>query len=1007
MDYMRKHGVKIHTRRPFILTGWNFLDFVIACAYTVDILALAAGHTALRYSWPFRPLRLLSQSSKIQIVMICMMDSVPSLANVVLLGSCIFFVFAVMGLQVFMGTMFTCTDNSVYGKDDCIGMFTPTVDNFNSNLFSPMTVQSTLGLGVPMARAWVLPESNFDHLGSSFMTLFKVASLDQWVTIMYQGIDAVGNDEQPKQNTAPVAALYFVIFVFTGALFIFQLFISVIISVYEDTMSSSSLTDDDSQSSDLERLLEFYSPDEIPSEPSNSIRRFCYNITTGGSAFKNIHENYEQAIMVAITVNIAFMLSQTLVMGDTHKLVLFIQDLVFVTIFVLDIIFKLMALGPVSYLSKRWNIFDVVIVTSGLVALLVPDASVVQMLGVLRIFRLVKTSLQFRMLLSTVLSSMTTIAEIVALMGAILLSYAFIGMQTFDGVKYGTVLSAHHNFDDFPNAFYSLTVVVYGEWVVLLKDLEVESPKCTAGKDCGNPAAGVYLLSFIFLTTFVMTNLVVAVIMNSFTWLYSMENTRGNNTVGVNDLRKFKEIWQTFDLQGTGSVAHKHLKTIVEAVGEPIGRKHVSAMWYRALQAEIAALPGSGSGEISFRNLFLVLTTQMMGADALCETLDGEIKTSNQQVTELAAVQAVVSTHGSKPKVHRRGSQVMNLENEPELSLTDKVKHVKNAVRLRDALGNDESGRPVLFVKESLSLKDKVQLMMRETAVEKAETSGDKEGLKKAKQRLIDFKNGVSKPNILDIVKASNAARREEEACRRKSDPFSKAAQQVSKESHLKRTKSLLKGKQGFFMGTSKVPSAPASPSLKPQQFEQLEIQVSNLNTQLEQMKVAKATAETRVVQMYTHTEKALSNMQAEMGRKQEESQTQQLSVEVELAKMRQDKVRTESTLKGLMSVVHRLQQRDHPQQQGLSWDQVSPGVPAGYLETDGQPSDTEANATQRELPGTVAVEAVAARPPGRSGRASVGGSIQSSIDSLIQEAEFPNEPEDFDDFNVEDFDAE
>ena len=121
-------------------------------------------------------------------------------------------------------------------------------------------------------------------------------------------------------------------------------------------------------------------------------------------------------------------------------------------------------------------------------------------------------------------------------------------------------------------------------------------------------------------------------ILNSFTWLYSMENSRGTSAVGVEDLRKFKEIWQTFDIYSTGSVAHKHLKTIVQAVGEPIGRKQVSAVWFRALQAEIAAMPGCSAGEISFRNLFLILTTKMVGADALCETVDGTFQTSSHKV---------------------------------------------------------------------------------------------------------------------------------------------------------------------------------------------------------------------------------------------------------------------------------------------------------------------------------------------------------------------------------------
>ena len=363
MDYMRKNGVKIETRRPYLLTGWNFLDFSIFLVYSVDIIALAFGSAAIRYSWPVRPLRLLSQSPQIQIVVICMMDSVPSLLNVMLLGICIFFVFAVMGLQVFMGTMYTCTDITVAGKADCIGTYIPSYDNFNDNLFAPSTTSSTLMLGLAMPRVWSLPESNFDHIGSSFLTLFKVASLNEWVVIMYQGIDATGEDEQPITNNSPIAAGFFVIFIFAGALFIFQLFISVIISVYEDTMGSATLTDENSQSGDLERLLEFYSPDVIPPQPSMAIRRLPYNITTGGSALKSIHSNYEHFMMGCIMVNIAFMLSQTYDMTDTHKSILHIQDAVFTGIFVADIILKLLALGPIQYFSKKWNQFDFVIVT--------------------------------------------------------------------------------------------------------------------------------------------------------------------------------------------------------------------------------------------------------------------------------------------------------------------------------------------------------------------------------------------------------------------------------------------------------------------------------------------------------------------------------------------------------------------------------------------------------------------------------------------------------------------
>ena len=45
----------------------------------------------------------------------------------------------------------------------------------------------------------------------------QVASLNEWVVIMYQGIDATGEDKQPVMNNSPIAAIFFVVFIFAGA----------------------------------------------------------------------------------------------------------------------------------------------------------------------------------------------------------------------------------------------------------------------------------------------------------------------------------------------------------------------------------------------------------------------------------------------------------------------------------------------------------------------------------------------------------------------------------------------------------------------------------------------------------------------------------------------------------------------------------------------------------------------------------------------------------------------
>jgi len=46
---------------------------------------------------------------------------------------------------------------------------------------------------------WVNHKYNFDNLGQALMSLFVLSSKDGWVSIMYQGLDAVGPDQQVKR----------------------------------------------------------------------------------------------------------------------------------------------------------------------------------------------------------------------------------------------------------------------------------------------------------------------------------------------------------------------------------------------------------------------------------------------------------------------------------------------------------------------------------------------------------------------------------------------------------------------------------------------------------------------------------------------------------------------------------------------------------------------------------------------------------------------------------------
>ena len=53
-----------------------------------------------------------------------------------------------------------------------------------------------------------------------------------WAEVMYNGIDSVGINMQPKHHSSPIFAIYFVMIIITGYFFVLNFFIGVVISSY-------------------------------------------------------------------------------------------------------------------------------------------------------------------------------------------------------------------------------------------------------------------------------------------------------------------------------------------------------------------------------------------------------------------------------------------------------------------------------------------------------------------------------------------------------------------------------------------------------------------------------------------------------------------------------------------------------------------------------------------------------------------------------------------------------
>ncbi|MGJ8641600.1 MAG: ion transporter [Opitutaceae bacterium] len=166
--------------------GWNIFDFTIVA---VCFLPLASGYiVALRLFRLLRVFRLISVIPKLQLLVTALLRSLPSMFYVCLLLFLLFYVYAVIGVMLFSGN-------------------------------DPI---------------------HFGNLWSSFLSLFRIVTLEDWTDVMYlqmygsdvyQGYNqsVAGMEFTPKAMPL-IGALYFVSFVTIGTMIMLNLVIGVIIN---------------------------------------------------------------------------------------------------------------------------------------------------------------------------------------------------------------------------------------------------------------------------------------------------------------------------------------------------------------------------------------------------------------------------------------------------------------------------------------------------------------------------------------------------------------------------------------------------------------------------------------------------------------------------------------------------------------------------------------------------------------------------------------------------------
>ena len=207
----------------------------------------------------------------------------------------------------------------------------------------------------------------------------------------------------------------------------------------------------------------------------------------------------QNLVMAVILVNsVTIGLETAVAHGTQAHQVLVVLDHTALVIFVVEIAVKLLAIGPVRFFSRGWNVFDFVVVAIALV----PGAgplSVLRTLRVLRLLRVIKFMPSLRRVVESLLMSLPGISAIGVLMAMIFYVSAVMATTMFGQA--------------FPEWFGSMGKSLYSLFQIMT--LESWSNGIVRPVMEHSPWAWLFFVPFILVSAFTMLNLFVAVIVDT------------------------------------------------------------------------------------------------------------------------------------------------------------------------------------------------------------------------------------------------------------------------------------------------------------------------------------------------------------------------------------------------------------------------------------------------------------------------------------------------------------
>ncbi|XP_053261785.1 voltage-dependent L-type calcium channel subunit alpha-1C isoform X19 [Podarcis raffonei] len=624
---MTAYGAFLH-KGSFCRNYFNILDLLVV---SVSLISFGIQSSAinvvkiLRVLRVLRPLRAINRAKGLKHVVQCVFVAIRTIGNIVIVTTLLQFMFACIGVQLFKGKLYSCTDSSKQTEAECRGNFI----TYKDGEVSQPIIQ---------ARSWENSKFDFDNVLTAMMALFTVSTFEGWPELLYRSIDSHMEDVGPIYNHRVEISIFFIIYIIIIAFFMMNIFVGFVIVTFQEQgeQEYKNCELDKNQRQCVEYALK-----------ARPLRRYIPKNQYQYKVWYVVNSTYFEYLMfILILLNTICLAMQHYGQSCIFKEAMNILNMLFTGLFTVEMVLKLIAFKPKGYFSDPWNVFDFLIVIGSIIDVILSETNNAEensrisitffrLFRVMRLVKLLSRGEGIRTLLWTFIKSFQALPYVALLIVMLFFIYAVIGMQVFGKIALNdtTDINRNNNFQTFPQAVLLLFRCATGEaWqeimLACLPDKKcdpesLESNNSTEGDhSCGSSFAIFYFISFYMLCAFLIINLFVAVIMDNFDYL-----TRDWSILGPHHLDEFKRIWAEYDPEAKGRIKHLDVVTLLRRIQPPLGFGKLCPHRVACKRLVSMNMPLNSDGTVMFNaTLFALVRT------ALRIKTEGNLEQANEEL---------------------------------------------------------------------------------------------------------------------------------------------------------------------------------------------------------------------------------------------------------------------------------------------------------------------------------------------------------------------------------------